>query len=501
MNGGIQIGIGQGAAQVFNTFRYTQAIQQQLDRNEAKEKQEQQEIASLLSKYSTEGMRDADKGAFYKLYNDYKNLYMSNRELYSRPAEHPEQYMQAEAIKQQMDSLSSKSKGFKQLEGTVGTELFQNRFKYRKGTIENWKRWGNMGVYDISKENSGRLPTRDDVVYKPEEPDHEMLQKKILGLATRAGMVEQKDHTDRGTGEQGNGIPIGKASFRTDKFIKPEVIGMATNALWADDGKERYWYENTYEDLKNSDPDQLKETEEHANKILNTHGFKIHDAKSMAYADLLIRNQTIPGEKKLIDDDVYKSEQERLKHDRDRREKQADMFQQHKYRLEEKKAGKKDEEAANNEMIKEVHDMQGALQQRNYPQIRKSLHSLISHPDNTRVPEIIDPVALGESGFRNKLKVVNAMNKLKQFQIPEDQIADMIKRGIPAVVMYQKPGKGEDKTLDEDGNEIPVTEKALVLNPGRSSFDRLVLPMIKKSKVALSKPDRAEGSYDFDDED
>jgi Ni/Co efflux regulator RcnB len=182
-------GMGQGAAQVFdtrgvlNTFVRVSMMEQQ------QRQLDEQNLAKMMTQFDPSKLRANDLPAFNDKVTRLQNLYTQNKGLYKNPMKYPDKYREAQQLTSELRSLAVNSK---ELETTLleGAKMRNSgKRPMAKNTVGNIQRWSGMSTEDIIRENSGKLPSMMDFEYIPEELNDKEVKDLVRGVAGSAGVL------------------------------------------------------------------------------------------------------------------------------------------------------------------------------------------------------------------------------------------------------------------------------------------------------------------------
>jgi len=171
--GQLDIGIGQGAAQVFNPNPAIQQYAQNLAQNKAKHEAEVKQLGDELAKgYDPAGLRnDADRSAYIKQYNDIKQSAIDAE----NEKDKTKKALALAQVRQKLSDLGSFSEGSKKqgiFERQLAMEHLKNPYLYDDDTAQKIlagkdKVWNDNGVIkDASQVVRGVDPSKVDAEFQ-----------------------------------------------------------------------------------------------------------------------------------------------------------------------------------------------------------------------------------------------------------------------------------------------------------------------------------------------
>lgn len=282
-------GIGKGFAQVINTNRSLQTFLIMSQRRQTIEQRENAMLQELVQSYDPnkqKGLQAKDVADYQNLYTQWKKLHLSNKDLMKNPAKYPEQYKQAEQIKQQMNAVAKMSEQDGQFWGDF-SKTYQDpkkRDDYMDGSVEVVYNARNTPVLQQMKQR-GKLYDWSDIELKYNAPDTKTVFEKVQQVAKTTGGFEYKENTIK----PADGVNTFMDIVQPYEEYKPEAVALAYETEIKRDDNVRRYYEQQF---KYSKPEEIAAMQQ---KVKEQTGIDlpIQTGKDLGYADWLVRGSKL----------------------------------------------------------------------------------------------------------------------------------------------------------------------------------------------------------------
>ena len=240
MNNPSSSGMGQGAAQVFdtrgvlNTFVRVSMMEQQ------QRQIDEQNLAKMMSQFDPSKLRAADQAKYSQMYNELQNTYMKNKDLYRNPLKHQSDYNKVQGLVNDMRSLAARSKQYEATMQNAGKEVTKKN-RYTPQAIEKFQAFNSMPSDDIFIANGSRDISLADFDYIPDAPDPKDVRATIESMARKDGAVIQTDPVKTKISDAKDNITI-------NSVVSSQYLPKYANALLMREGYRSH-YDYQWEQL------------------------------------------------------------------------------------------------------------------------------------------------------------------------------------------------------------------------------------------------------------
>lgn len=266
-------GIGQGAAQVFNTTDIVKYMADASYKRQQMQMKENQAMMEMFKDYDPEkkSLNTMDIPLYNEKYNKFKELYIANKGLYSNPASNIMAYKEAQSLAGDMKQIATESQQVHQLLGSLNqTYASTQGLGLSDSAIDEMKFLSSNNVKDIKSKYNGVIPSLTSFEYMPRDVDYTKVQEAIDKTVLKLNNpITSKT------------IPIDKYNTGIQDYVMPtfESVKNAVDVV----SKERANDKLYMKDFNMADKGTFSKLESTIKEATNA-DFKINNYKDYAYA-------------------------------------------------------------------------------------------------------------------------------------------------------------------------------------------------------------------------